>query len=62
MSTKGESKDLVNQGESKDLVDPFVVVSFAGHQVLAYLLDNYRLITTTCWHSEFKAGNGTTSR
>ena len=25
-------------GESKDLVDPYVVVSFAGHQVLPFLL------------------------
>ena len=24
-------------GESKDLVDPYVVVSFAGHQVLTHL-------------------------
>ena len=55
--SQASPRTLSTKGESKDLVDPFVVVSFAGHQVLAYLLDNYRLITTTCWHSEFKAGN-----
>jgi len=35
-------------GESKDLVDPYVVVSFAGHQVSAYssLTSAHRLLFT----------------